>query len=109
MESKDNPSIVVESNAGGCAKMKLFGEINVCLSADLHRRCVEIAGSEQDAIVDCEGVDSFDAATLQVLAAFKDSLASRGHKLQLSKLSHDSVETIRFSGMTQYFGENIAS
>jgi anti-anti-sigma factor len=108
MELRDRPSIAVESSADGCREIKLFGEINVSLSADLHGECLEIARGGKDAVVDCEGVGSFDAAALQILASLKDALASQGRNLRIAKLSQELIGTIRLAGMTQHLGELIA-
>jgi anti-anti-sigma factor len=102
MEMRDSPSIIVRPKADGRQEMKLFGDMNVCLSAELHRECVQIVHRGQDAIVDCEGVHSFDAAALQILAALKDALTSQDRKFNLSGLSREQAETIGLAGLKQH-------
>jgi anti-anti-sigma factor len=102
METQDSSSIVVQPTADGRQELKLLGDINVSLSADLHRECVQIAHRGQDAIVDCEAVESFDAAALQILVALQEALSSHGRSLQLSKPSREVQEMIGLAGLKKH-------
>jgi anti-anti-sigma factor len=99
METRDSKSILFQINAVGGNELKLAGDINVCLSSDLHGECVRIARQGKDAVVDCEDVDSFDTAALQIFTALKSTLALQGRKLQFTGLSPELAETVELAGL----------
>lgn len=101
METRDSQSIFVHTNADGRNELKLVGDINVCLSADLHGECVRIARQSKDAVINCEEVDSLDTAAFQILTALKDSLALQDKELQFVGLSPELAETVELAGMKQ--------
>jgi anti-anti-sigma factor len=104
MHTSDTPPIVVQSIDDGRQELKLSGDINVCLSTELHGECVRLAHQGKDAVVDCENVESFDAAALQILTALKDAMTLQGRDLQFHGLTPEIEATLFLSGLKQHLG-----
>jgi anti-anti-sigma factor len=103
MATEDILPIIVQTDDDGREELKLCGDIDVRLSAELHSKCVQIARQGRDAVVDCEDVSSFDASAFQLLTALKDALALQGRDFQLVGVSPSLAGSFGSAGLKQYF------
>jgi anti-anti-sigma factor len=79
--------------------LKLAGDINVFLAAELHRCCVQISEGASSVAVECNQVTSLDVAAIQMLVALKDALGAQGGTLDISGLSEEVGDIIHVAGL----------
>ena len=95
----DSQSLNVGTMPDGRQELKLVGEINVFLAADLQRAAVQLAGQGGDAVVNCQQAQSLDFAALQILVALADALRAQGRTCQVAELSADLTQAISRAGL----------
>jgi anti-anti-sigma factor len=96
----DNASIVVQPLQDGCHTMKLTGDINVFVAAELHQASVTLSQQEHDVVVGCEQLQSLDLATLQILIALREALAVQNRAFRVTGLSPEVVKVIDLAGLS---------
>ena len=82
--------------------IKLSGEIGVHHLDDLYECLKDRFVLEQDLTIDCQEVVQMDTAAIQVLIAFKKSLA-KGHKLTIKNISPALEKVWEIIGVKQIF------
>lgn len=97
-------SIVADEGQAAHRTLKLEGDINVFLAAELHRCCVEISQGAASVAVDCQQVASLDIAAIQLMVALNDTLVAHGGTFGVSGLSQDVMETVHLAGLGQRLG-----
>jgi anti-anti-sigma factor len=102
-------SIIVGQEQDHQRTLKLSGDINVFLAAELHRCCVQISKGASSITVDCDQVTSIDIASLQILVALNDVLVAQEGTFGISGLSEEVTATMHLAGLRKRLGLNIES
>ena len=84
--------------------LKLAGDINVFLAAELHRSCIQVSRGASSVVIDCNEVTSLDVAALQIFVALKDALSAQGGTLGITRLSAEVADTVHLSGLERRLG-----
>lgn len=93
--------IVVQPTAEGRQQLTLRGELNVLQAVELQRVALELAGSGQDVVIDCERAGSMDIAVLQVLLALAETLGAQGRSLGWAGLSPEVRSGFDLAGVSE--------
>jgi anti-anti-sigma factor len=84
--------------------LKLAGDINVSLAAELHRHCVELSKGASRVVVECDQVTSLDLAALQIIVALSDALVAQGGTMGISGLSQEVTGIVQLAGFGDRLG-----
>ncbi len=101
-----NAMIQGRQAADGWFELDLQGEIDVSSAAQLHQEAVRVVESRQNVRVNCEQLQSFDAAILQILVAFRESLAAYGLSCEFSSFPEPTLVALRLTGLAGLLGGN---
>ncbi len=95
----DQSSAPMQESTAVEANVKLDAVQNIATVSDLYERFTALLEDQQTIVVDCDEVESIDAASLQLLLAVNVESMNRGVELELRNPSEEFVHTATLLGM----------
>jgi anti-anti-sigma factor len=89
--------------------LRLAGDINVFLAAELHRCAVQVAEGASSVTVECGQVASLDMAAIQILVALHDAILAQGGSFGVSGMPQEAADAVDLAGLARRLGLNEAT
>jgi anti-anti-sigma factor len=88
---------------GESAVLHLEGVVGVMQSKRLQRMAIELAGAGRGVTVQCEHLQQFDCASVQVLLALHETLKGKGIGMKMENMPDSVFQTLRTVGLASAF------